>query len=56
MVAICVARERNIGWWIDYVVVSEELRNRIVQSKILNEVYGSDHCPVMVEIRMKKSL
>ena len=40
------ARERNGGWRIDYFLVSEGLRERIVSADILNDVYGSAHCPV----------
>ena len=40
------ARERNVGWRIDYFLVSEALRDRIVSTDILNDVFGSDHCPV----------
>ena len=40
------ARERNIGWRIDYFIVSEELKDRIKRAEILNEVMGSDHCPI----------
>ena len=40
------ARERNVGWRIDYFLVSDGLRDRIVSTDILNDVYGSDHCPV----------
>lgn len=40
------ARERNVGWRIDYFLVSESLRERIASSDILNGVLGSDHCPV----------
>ncbi|MCI5619218.1 MAG: exodeoxyribonuclease III [Rikenellaceae bacterium] len=40
------ARERNVGWRIDYFLVSDSLRERIASSDILNEVLGSDHCPV----------
>lgn len=44
------ARKRNIGWRIDYVVVSKSLFPSIKESVILNEVHGSDHCPVGVII------
>lgn len=44
------SRARNIGWRIDYFVVSERFKHRIEQSSILPEVTGSDHCPVMLEI------
>jgi len=44
------ARERNIGWRIDYIFVSAKLKNKIKSAKILPEVMGSDHCPVSVEI------
>jgi exodeoxyribonuclease-3 len=40
------ARERNVGWRIDYFLVSSSLRDRIVSTDILNDVFGSDHCPV----------
>ncbi len=40
------ARERNVGWRIDYFLVSDSLAGRIVSSEIHNEVFGSDHCPV----------
>ncbi len=44
------AREKNAGWRIDYFCVSESLRNRLTDAKIHTEVYGSDHCPVELEI------
>ena len=40
------ARERNVGWRIDYFLVSDSLRSRIVSTDILNDIFGSDHCPV----------
>ena len=40
------ARERNVGWRIDYFLVSDRLMVRVSDSLILNDVYGSDHCPV----------
>lgn len=40
------ARERNVGWRIDYFLVSESLRGRIVSTDILGDIFGSDHCPV----------
>lgn len=45
------ARERNVGWRIDYFLVSESLRDRIVSTEIRNDIYGSDHCPVELVIR-----
>ena len=44
------ARKNNAGWRIDYFLVSERLRDRIRQAKILTEVTGSDHCPVLLEL------
>lgn len=44
------AREKNAGWRIDYFVVSECLKERLVDAKIHTEVLGSDHCPVELEI------
>ncbi len=44
------AREKNAGWRIDYFVVSDSLREKINAADILTDVYGSDHCPVSLEI------
>ncbi len=44
------ARERNIGWRIDYFLVSERLRRHVVAAEIHPEVTGSDHCPVSVTL------
>ena len=44
------ARERNVGWRIDYFLVSNDLKEKINNADILNEVYGSDHCPVLLEL------
>ncbi|MCQ2151397.1 MAG: exodeoxyribonuclease III [Bacteroidales bacterium] len=44
------ARERNVGWRIDYFLCSKDMSERIKGAGILNEVYGSDHCPVELDI------
>ena len=44
------AREHNSGWRIDYFIVSDALRDRIQKAEIHNEVFGSDHCPVELEL------
>lgn len=44
------ARERNVGWRIDYFFVSEELRENVKNAFIWQDVMGSDHCPVGIEI------
>lgn len=44
------ARQRNVGWRIDYFVVSERLRDNIKDAYILPEVMGSDHCPVGLDM------
>ena len=44
------ARENNAGWRIDYFIVSDRLRDRIVRAEILDGVTGSDHCPVLLEL------
>lgn len=44
------SRERNAGWRIDYFLVSDKASDKIVDAKIHNEIYGSDHCPVELEI------
>jgi exodeoxyribonuclease-3 len=45
------ARERNIGWRIDYFLASGVLRPRLAQAWLLNDVTGSDHCPVGLQIK-----
>ena len=45
------ARSRNAGWRIDYFIVSEKLRDRMVDAKIHPDIMGSDHCPVELDIR-----
>ena len=44
------ARERNVGWRIDYFVCSDRLRDRIDRAYICPEIYGSDHCPVGLDL------
>lgn len=46
------ARQRNIGWRIDYFLTSEELRDKIVEAKIHSDILGSDHCPVELELKL----
>ncbi len=45
------ARAKNAGWRIDYFCVSDCLKERLVDAKILTEVMGSDHCPVVLEMK-----
>ena len=45
------ARERNAGWRIDYFCVSECLKDRLADAKILTEVMGSDHCPIELDLK-----
>lgn len=45
------ARAKNVGWRIDYFVVSEKLKERLTDAKIHPQVMGSDHCPVELDIR-----
>ena len=47
------AREKNAGWRIDYFLVSECLRDRIKDAKILTDIMGSDHCPVELDFSEK---
>ena len=47
------AREKNAGWRIDYFIVSERLKDRLAAAAIHSEVYGSDHCPVELQIRLE---
>lgn len=45
------ARERNVGWRIDYFVVSQRLMPKVSDAKIYPEIYGSDHCPVGLTLK-----
>ena len=44
------AREKNAGWRIDYFLVSNRFAQRVKDARILTDVFGSDHCPVLIEI------
>lgn len=44
------AREKGIGWRIDYFIISEDLKNKLRSAEIHNDVFGSDHCPVSIDI------
>lgn len=45
------ARKNNAGWRIDYFIVSEALKDRLVSASIHQEIFGSDHCPVELEMK-----
>ncbi|MBM3209221.1 exodeoxyribonuclease III [Candidatus Shapirobacteria bacterium] len=45
-------REKNQGWRYDYFLVSENLREKVKRSEILKNVFGSDHCPILLEIEL----
>lgn len=47
-------RERNIGWRIDYFIISERLLSNVVKTDVLMDVMGSDHCPILLELNFKK--
>lgn len=44
------AREKNAGWRIDYFLISQRLLPMLKEARILNDIYGSDHCPVLLEL------
>lgn len=46
------ARENNVGWRIDYFLISNRLLPQLIESRILADVYGSDHCPVQIEVNL----
>ncbi len=46
------ARERNVGWRIDYFFVSESLRKKLVSAEIYEEQSGSDHCPISIDLEI----
>lgn len=41
------ARAKNVGWRLDYIIVSERLVKKLVDNQIRSKVYGSDHCPIV---------
>ncbi|OLS32872.1 MAG: Exodeoxyribonuclease [Candidatus Heimdallarchaeota archaeon AB_125] len=45
------ARERNVGWRIDYFFVSEDLIEKVTESSMLSDVIGSDHCPIILKLK-----
>ncbi len=47
------ARERNIGWRIDYFIVSKRYINNVINTTIYKDIYGSDHCPIGIEVKEK---
>ena len=46
------AREKNIGWRIDYFITSKDIENKIEEANIYPDVMGSDHCPIGLEIKI----
>ena len=46
------AREKNVGWRIDYFIVSKNIEKKIKEASIYSQIYGSDHCPVGIEIEI----
>jgi exodeoxyribonuclease III len=46
------AREKNIGWRIDYFLVSEALKSQLAEAQIHSHILGSDHCPVMLKVKI----
>lgn len=46
------AREKDIGWRIDYFIVSDDIKEKIKEANIYSKIYGSDHCPVGLEINI----
>ena len=44
------AREKNAGWRLDYFLVTKDILDKVKASEILTDCYGSDHCPVMLDI------
>jgi exodeoxyribonuclease-3 len=45
------AREKNVGWRIDYFIVNKEFLPKIIDTKILDNIFGSDHCPIELTIK-----
>ena len=50
------ARTKNVGWRIDYFIVSSDIKQHINEAYIYSEVTGSDHCPIGLEIDIGKEI
>ena len=48
------ARANNVGWRIDYFFISANLRKKLVSAEIYESVFGSDHCPISIELKLKE--
>ena len=46
------AREKNVGWRLDYFLVSDSLKDKITGTEIHSEILGSDHCPVELDLNL----
>ena len=46
------ARDRNVGWRLDYFFVNDEFKSHVKDSYILSDVLGSDHCPIALKIKL----
>ncbi|WP_067092836.1 exodeoxyribonuclease III [Methanobrevibacter curvatus] len=46
------ARDRNVGWRLDYFFVNEEFKHNVLDSYILSDILGSDHCPISIKIKI----
>ena len=49
------ARKNNAGWRIDYFIVSDSIKDKVIDAKILSDIMGSDHCPVELDINIRVS-
>ena len=47
------ARAKNIGWRLDYFLVSNNLEDKMINAQILNNIMGSDHCPIELDLDIK---
>ena len=45
-------RERNIGWRIDYIILADEIKEKLEDCNIYTNTYGSDHCPIGIDINL----
>ncbi len=50
------ARDRNIGWRLDYFLISKALIKRVRKAEILDRVHGSDHCPILLELTVDNKI
>ena len=47
------SRQRNVGWRLDYALVNKNITNQVYDSRIMDQIFGSDHCPIEIDLDKK---